>query len=176
MPKRAVSSSQSGKKPKAQRKAPKRKSSPPSAASKAGPGVWPFAVGGVLIVTSTGRSNHLWSMSTETVRLVLLDTLEAALEAQLREVREMRLSMQQKLPAKMALKFRRSLSQTEMALEVVQSASKPLHLNEIIKAIEERFAISVDRESLGSALTKRAVRADRFVRAGKNTFGLLPTS
>ncbi len=36
MPKRAVSSSQSGKKPKAQRKAPKRKSSPPSAASKAG--------------------------------------------------------------------------------------------------------------------------------------------
>jgi hypothetical protein len=113
-------------------------------------------------------------MSTETVRLVLLDTLEAALEAQLREVREMRLSMQRKLPAEMALKFRRSRSQTEMALEVVRSAGKPLHLSEIIKAIEERFTISVDRESLGSALTKRAVRADRFVRAGKNTFGLLP--
>lgn len=128
------------------------------------------------MVTSTGRSNYLGTMSTETVRLVMLDTLEAALEAQLKEVREMRLSMHQKLPANMALKFRRSRSQTEMALEVVQSAGKPLHLTEIIKAIEERFTISVDRESLGSALTKRAVRADRFVRAGKNTFGLLPIS
>lgn len=115
-------------------------------------------------------------MSAETMRLVMLDTLEAALEAQLREVRVMRLSIQEKLPAKMGLRFRRSRSQTEMALEVVQKAGKPLHLTEIIKAIEEHFAVSVDRESLGSALTKRAVRADRFVRAGKNTFGVLPSS
>lgn len=115
-------------------------------------------------------------MSTETMRLVLLDTLEAALEAQLREVRTMRLSLKEKLPARMAMRFRRSRSQTDMALEVVQTAGKPLHLTEIIKAIEERFAVSVDRESLGSALTKRAVRADRFVRAGKNTFGVLPPS
>lgn len=127
-------------------------------------------------MTSIRRRNHFWRMSTETVRLVLLDTLEAALEAQLREVRAMRLSLKEKLPAKMAMRFRRSRSQTEMALEVVQRAGKPLHLTEIIQAIEERFAISVDRESLGSALTKRAVRADRFVRAGKNTFGVLPAS
>lgn len=115
-------------------------------------------------------------METETIRLVALDAVEAALEAQLREVRSLRLAIKEKLPAKMAMRIKRSLSQTEMALEVVQSAGRPLHLTEIIRAIEERFALRVDRESLGSALTKRAIRTDRFVRTGKNTFGLLPPS
>ena len=33
------------------------------------------------------------------------------------------------------------------------------------------FQVTVDRESLVSALTKKVMRGDRFIRTGKNTFG-----
>jgi hypothetical protein len=47
-----------------------------------------------------------------------------------------------------------------------------LHVSEIITDIERIHGVKVDRESLVSALTKKVVRKDRFVRTGKNTFAL----
>jgi hypothetical protein len=44
----------------------------------------------------------------------------------------------------------------------------------IIARIEQAFAVSVDRESLVSALSKKVARRDRFARTEKNTFALLP--
>ena len=54
-----------------------------------------------------------------------------------------------------------------------RDAQQPLHVSDIIARIATRFGVTVDRESLVSALTKRVVRGDAFVRTGKNTFTLI---
>jgi hypothetical protein len=38
--------------------------------------------------------------------------------------------------------------------------------------IEKTFQTPVDRESLVSSLTKKVMRGDRFMRTGRNTFGV----
>ncbi len=57
-----------------------------------------------------------------------------------------------------------------MAHDILVEAGQPLHVTEIIKRISSRFDVTVDRESLVSAISKRVTRGDRFVRTDKNTF------
>ena len=59
-----------------------------------------------------------------------------------------------------------------MAYEILKKARAPLHVAQIIGRIHAAFAVPVDRESLVSSLTKKVARGDRFLRTGKNTFGL----
>ena len=63
-------------------------------------------------------------------------------------------------------------SQLDMAHDILFKARKPLHVTEIIQRIASQFGVTVDRESLVSAISKRVVRGDRFVRTDKNTFAL----
>ena len=104
------------------------------------------------------------------IRDSILDVFEASLEAQLRAVRRLR-QPDNDLPERSK---RSGLSQVDMAYDILRKARGPLHVNEILSRIEASFKIPVDRESLVSSLTKKVARGDRFVRAGKNTFGLLP--
>ena len=67
---------------------------------------------------------------------------------------------------------RASLSQVDMAYDILKKARAPLHVSEILARILATFHVSVDRESLVSSLTKKVARGDRFLRTGKNTFGL----
>lgn len=48
-----------------------------------------------------------------------------------------------------------------------------MHLREILSKVEERFGFRPDPDSLGSALTKRVVKKERFSRPDRNTFALL---
>lgn len=100
----------------------------------------------------------------------ILDIFEASLEAQVRAVRRLRQS-DNDVPER---PIRSGLSQVDMAHDILRKARGPLHVNEILSRIEASFKIPVDRESLVSSLTKKVARGDRFVRTGKNTFGLLP--
>ena len=103
-----------------------------------------------------------------TVREVILSTFEVSLESQLRAVR--RLRKEGLHPARRGIRGR---SQPSMAYDILSESGMPLHVNEIIGRIARRFAVTIDRESLVSSLSKKVVRRDRFYRAGKNTFGLL---
>jgi len=58
---------------------------------------------------------------------------------------------------------------------VLVAAGKPLHVTEIIAAIEKEFAITLDRDSLSSAILKQARKEKRFIRVAPNTFGLRST-
>ena len=58
---------------------------------------------------------------------------------------------------------------------VLVAAGKPLHVTEIIAGIEKEFAITVDRDSLSSAILKQVRKEKRFVRVAPNTFGLRQT-
>jgi DNA-directed RNA polymerase delta subunit len=66
------------------------------------------------------------------------------------------------------------MSQVDMAYDILKRARAPLHIAEVLARIHATFHLTVDRESLVSSLTKKVSRGDRFLRTGKNTFGLRP--
>ena len=104
------------------------------------------------------------------LRNTVLDIFEASLEAQLRAVRRLRPTPGEPPAAPHSTR----LSQVDMAFDILIKARSPLHVSDILSRIRSSFAVSVDRESLVSSLTKKVARRDRFTRTAKNTFGLLP--
>ena len=99
---------------------------------------------------------------------VVLSVIEASLDAQLRAVRRLR---NQPDRAEVT-RQRKSMSQVDMAFDILTRARAPLHVSEIIDRIQKHFDVSVDRESLVSSLSKKVARKDRFLRPEKNTFSL----
>ena len=99
----------------------------------------------------------------------ILSIFEASLDAQLRAVR--RLRHPPPLPPR---RPRSRLSQVDMAYDILKKARSPLHISALLVRIHTSFHITVDRESLVSSLSKKIARGDRFLRTGKNTFGLRP--
>jgi hypothetical protein len=108
-------------------------------------------------------------MNDETKDLIL-GVFEASLEAQLRAVR--RLRQGESSPAEP--RHRKSLSQVDMAFDILKKSRSPLHISEILDRIQTQFGVTIDRESLVSSLTKKVARGDRFLRPEKNTFSLRP--
>jgi hypothetical protein len=102
------------------------------------------------------------------LRDLILDTFEASLEAQLRAVRRLR------EPGSPAPPSRKSMSQVDMAFDILKRTRGPLHISVLLQRMESVFGVTVDRESLVSSLSKKIARRDRFTRTGKNTFGLRP--
>ena len=98
---------------------------------------------------------------------LILETVEQSLDAQLRAVRRLRHGGP---PAPRQSRSR--LSQVDMAYDILKKARSPLHVSELLVRIEKAYGVPVDRESLVSSLSKKIARQDRFLRTGKNTFGL----
>jgi hypothetical protein len=109
-------------------------------------------------------------MPDEDLKDVILGAVEASLDAQLRAVRRLRRGE----PPPGAARRLKGRSQVDMAHDILTSARGALHIAEILRRIEARFGVAVDRESLVSSLTKKVARGDRFIRTEKNTFGLRP--
>ncbi len=112
-------------------------------------------------------------MAEPDLREILLDVIESSLDAQLRAVRKLRTAT--KASSGRPRRPKKSMSQLDMTHDILSSGA-PLHINDLLAAIKERFDVEVDRESLVSALSKRVARGDRFVRTAKNTFALRPPS
>jgi len=112
------------------------------------------------------------SLMSDEIRQAVLETIESALDAQLRAVRKLRRGE----PAETKERTPRPRrSQMSIVEDILAEAGQPLHVSAIIERAKSRFSQSLDRESLVSALTKRVKRKDRFVRSAPNTFGLRPT-
>lgn len=108
-------------------------------------------------------------MENDNLRDFVLSAFEAALDAQLRAIRRLRQGEPPVKPSRRA-----SLSQVNMAFDILKRARTPLHISELLERIHAAFGVSVDRESLVSSLTKKVARGDRFIRTDKNTFALRP--
>lgn len=100
------------------------------------------------------------------IRDAVLSTVERCLDAQLRAVRRLRTT-----PAT-PRKTRVGRSQVDTIESVLRTAGQPLHINEIIERAHRALKVELDRESVVSALSKKVLRGDRFVRTGPNEFGL----
>lgn len=107
------------------------------------------------------------------IRDDFIDVLEAVSKAQLSTLRRLRRTATPKSPSREPAPARR-MSHIEMVYDILRSADRPLHVAEILARIAKRHGLTLDRESVVSALAKRVARKDRFVRTGPNTFSVLP--
>jgi DNA-directed RNA polymerase delta subunit len=105
-------------------------------------------------------------MGKDEIRDVILDTMILSTEAQLKALKKLRGSAEEEEPRN------KSKSQTDIAYDILTKAGKPLHISQIIADAEKMFGAKLERESLVSALSKKVMKEDRFVRTGKNTFAL----
>ena len=105
-------------------------------------------------------------MEKEELRDIILDTMVVSLEAQLRALKKLRGSPEEDEP------HEKSMSQVDIAFNILTKAGKPLHISQIIADAEKMFGVKLERESLVSALSKKVMKGERFVRTGKNTFAL----
>jgi len=102
------------------------------------------------------------------LRDTVLEAVEECLDAQLRAVRRLRKTGSAPPPPRRKTR----MSQADMAYDILTKARKALHVTELLERMGKSFQVTVDRESLVSALTKKVMRGDRFIRTGKNTFGV----
>jgi DNA topoisomerase IA len=109
----------------------------------------------------------------DNIRDDLIEVLEAVSKAQLTALRRLRRSAQPQARASEA-KLMKSMSQIDMAYDILREAGRPLHISEIMTRVAKRHGVSLDRESIVSALAKRVARKDRFARTAPNTFSILP--
>ena len=96
---------------------------------------------------------------------------EELLEAQLKVVRS---HLRSEKPGEHERKVPEGqrMSQIRMVTDILTSSSAPLHVTEIIRQAKKRFGVTLDRESMVSALSKKVKKGATFVRTGPNTFGL----
>jgi len=105
-------------------------------------------------------------MEREEVRDIILETIVESLEAQVRALRKLRTSREAEKPRE------KRMSQLGIVIDILTKAGRPLHVSEIIAEAEKAFGVKLERESLVSALSKKVMKKDRFIRTDKNTFTL----
>ena len=95
-----------------------------------------------------------------------LSFYESLLLAQLRVLRQL------KSPKLKKTKGRedKSISNMDMVIDILRRAQRPLHISEIIVQVKTQYGVTLDRESLVSALVKKVHRHQGLSRSAPNTF------
>jgi hypothetical protein len=62
------------------------------------------------------------------------------------------------------------MSNINMAIDILQKAKQPLHISEIITQVKAKHSVTLDRESLVSALVKKVHQNQGLIRTAPNTF------
>lgn len=105
----------------------------------------------------------------------VLDRMEALLKAQLealQQLRSMQVVREDITPVAGQRRKSKRVTQMDLAYQVLL-AGKPLHAYEMVRQIQYHFGVVVKWESVVSTLTRQAATGQRFIRTGKNTFGII---
>ena len=95
-----------------------------------------------------------------------LSFYESIFSAQLRAIRQLKSPK----PRKAKGPDKRSMSNMDMAIDILQRAQRPLHVSEVIAQVKTKYGVTLDRESLVSALVKKVHRHQGLSRTAPNTF------
>ncbi len=95
-----------------------------------------------------------------------LSFYESLFSAQLRAIRQLKSPK----PRKAKEGERKSMSNMYMVTDILQRAQRPLHVSEIIAQVKSKYGVTLDRESLVSALVKKVHRRQGVSRTAPNTF------
>jgi hypothetical protein len=97
--------------------------------------------------------------------------LESAFRAGLLEIKRIRAAQEPPVVARRPKAKRKDapVSRTGNAIDILTQSKRPLHIHEILEALEQR-GLPATRDSLVSALTKVIAPAGPVVRVAPNTF------
>lgn len=95
-----------------------------------------------------------------------LSFYESLFSAQLRAIRQLKSPK----PRKAKETGKKSISNMDMATDILQRAQKPLHISDLISQVKAKYGVTLDRESLVSALVKKVHRRQGLSRTAPNTF------
>jgi len=95
-----------------------------------------------------------------------LSFFESLFSAQLRAIRQLKSPK----PRKAKETEKKGMSNMDMATDILRRAQRPLHISEIIAQVKTKYGVTLDRESLVSALVKKVHRHQGLSRTAPNTF------
>jgi hypothetical protein len=95
-----------------------------------------------------------------------LSFYESLFSAQLRAIRQLKSPRVRKAKRVEG----KSMSNMDMAIDILRRGQRPLHVSEIIAQVKAKHGVTLDRESLVSALVKKVHRHQGLSRSAPNTF------
>ena len=111
-------------------------------------------------------------MKKEDVKEVLLQVLELQLKYQLRAIRQLQ-GKPETEPVLPRQRGRRRQSLVDLSVQILTEERKPLHVNELALLLQQRFGRLADRDTLSSALAKKARRGILLRQSAPATFTLI---
>jgi hypothetical protein len=111
-------------------------------------------------------------MEKEDIKQVLLQIFELQLEYQLRAIRQLQ-GKPDSEPDLVPRRGKRRQSLVDLCLKILTEEGKPLHVNELAQLLQQRFARLTDRDTLSSALAKKARRGILLRQSAPATFTLI---
>lgn len=105
-------------------------------------------------------------------RKLILETLETVLELQLRGVRQA-LGKEKPQVSAARQRGRKRKSLVGLCAEILTDAEGSVHVDELVEILRERYGRVTDRDSLSSALAKKAKRGVLVRRVSPATFEIL---
>jgi hypothetical protein len=111
-------------------------------------------------------------VNKEDVKEVILQILELQLDSQLRAIRQLR-GMSETGPVFPRRHRRRRQSLVDLSIQILTETRKPMHVNELVQLLQQRFGRMTDRDTLSSALAKKARRGTLLRQSAPATFTLI---
>ena len=113
-------------------------------------------------------------MNKEDIKEVILQILEVQLDSQLRAIRQLqgKPSTESALPRRPG---RRRQSIVDLSIKILTEKRKPLHVNDLVLLLQQRFGRLTDRDALSSALAKKARQGILLSQSAPATFTLIET-
>jgi len=111
-------------------------------------------------------------MEKEDIKQVILQIFELQLEYQLRAIRQLQ-GKSDSEPVLAPKRGRRRQSLVDLCLNILTEEGKPLHVNELAQLLQQRFGRLTDRDTLSSALAKKARRGILLRQSAPATFTLI---
>jgi hypothetical protein len=111
-------------------------------------------------------------MNEEDIKRVFLQILELQLDYQLRAVKQLQGKPEEVTPVPIR-RGRRRQSLVDLSIQILTEARQPLHVNELVSLLQNRFGRLTDRDTLSSALAKKARQGILLRQTAAATFALI---
>jgi len=111
-------------------------------------------------------------MDRDETRQVVLETMETVLELELRAVRQA-LGAEEVRPVRPRRRGARRQSLVDQSVQILTDEQRALHVSELVELLRGKFGRVTDRDSVSSALAKKARQSVLVRQTAPATFALL---
>ena len=105
-------------------------------------------------------------------RELILETIETLLELQIRSVRKL-LDKEEVTTNVVQRRGRKRKSLVDLSIDLLTDEQRPVHVDELVELLMDHYGRVTDRDSLSSALAKKAKQGLLVRRVSPATFELL---